>query len=499
MKNISRNIKIIQEAFSIMSVASLQLTEAQSIDKPNVIFILSDDLGYTDIGCYGSKFYETPNIDRLALQGIRFTSAYASCPVSSPTRSSILTGKYTVNTGITDWIPGRQANEKLYCLPTERMKALPFKQQLDLNEITIAEVLQKNGYKTMISGKWHLGGDQQYGPEYQGFDIARCVKRGLGTPQYFLPYGLPDLDDGPAGEYLTDRQTDEAIKFIEANKNKPFFLYLSYYAPHSPLQGKKQHVYRFSKKADSLGLTLLPTFTTDRSWIKRTRKEDNCKERIIQSDPVNAALIYSMDENIGKLLSKIEELNLDKNTIIIFTSDNGGSSGTEQSATCNSPLRAGKGWLYEGGIRVPLIIKVPAIGRKHSEISIPASSIDFFNTIVELTGSDTERIENDGISLVNLLKTGKMKERPLFWHYPHYDWPGFEPGSAIRLGNLKLIDNFETGRQELYDLSDDISESNDISGINPQKVKRLYGMLKEWRNKTGAKMMDPNPNWNGLK
>lgn len=499
MKNTSKSIRFIPGILGIISASALQLTIAQTVDKPNIIFILIDDGGYTGLGCYGSTYYKTPNIDRLASQGIKFTDAYAACPVSSPTRSAILTGKYTVNTGITDWIPGRQNNEKLCCLPTERLKALPFKQQLDLNEITIAEVLKENGYITMISGKWHLGVDPEYGPEYQGFDITKCVRRGLGSPRYFLPYGLADLDDGPVGEYLTDRQTDEAIKLIEEYKNQPFFLYLSYYAPHNPMQAKEQLVQRFSRKADSLELTNIQPFTRERDWIKKKKLEDDCKERIIQSDPVYAAMTYSVDENIGKLLDKLEDLNLARNTIIIFTSDNGGVSSSENSVTCNLPLRAGKGWLYEGGIRVPLIIKVPWIERKHPEINYPVSSIDYFSTILELTGSHNTQIENDGVSLVKLIKTGKMKERPLFWHYPHYDWPGLDPGSAVRLGNFKLIDNFETSRQELYNLSNDISESNNISDTNPKKVKELYDKLKEWRSRTGAKMMDPNPNWNGLK
>lgn len=467
--------------------------------RPNVIFILLDDYGYTDAGCYGSKYYETPNIDRLARQGIRFTDAYAACPVSSPTRAAIMTGRYPVNTGITDWIPGRQANSN--GLPVDKLKAQPFKQQLDLNEVTIAEALQLNGYSTMISGKWHLGSDPKFWPENQGFDVNKGGY-GAGQPNksnisdgYFSPYGNPKLEDGPVGEYLTDRQTDEAIKFLENSKNKPFFLYLSYYAVHNPMQGKEQLIRRFTHKADSMGLTRLQAFTREKDWIRKTMK-DNFKERIIQSNPVYAAMIYSVDENIGKLLQKLEELDIDENTIIIFTSDNGGLSTSEGSPTCNSPLRAGKGWLYEGGIRVPLIIKVPGIGKKFSEISSPVSSIDFFSTIIDLTGSDKVKTTSDGVSLIPLLKAGKMKDRPLFWHYPHYSNQGVEPGSAVRLGNFKLIDNFEKERQELYDLEKDISESNDISLANPTKVKELYNILKEWRNITGAKMMDPNPNWN---
>jgi arylsulfatase A-like enzyme len=488
-------------AFFTIPLATFLISGKSESPKPNVIFILLDDYGYTDLGCYGSKYYETPNIDRLAAEGIRFTDAYAACPVSSPTRAAIMTGRYPVNTGITDWIPGRQAGNS--GSPDDKLIALPFKQQLDLREVTIAEVLQKNGYKTMISGKWHLGADQKYWPENQGFDVNKGGY-GAGQPNkskttngYFSPYGNPRLEDGPMGEYLTDRQTDEAIKFIEGNSDKPFFLYLSYYAVHNPMQGKEQLVQRFSRKADTLGLTKVKAFTRERDWIKKTMSE-NYKERIIQSNPVYAAMICSVDENIGKLLGKLKELNIDKNTIIIFTSDNGGLSTSEGSPTCNAPLRAGKGWLYEGGIRVPLIIKIPGNANPGTEIKTPVSSIDYFPTIIKMTGAMPGNAKPDGVSIVPLMKKGEIKERPLFWHYPHYSNQGVEPGSAVRLGKYKLIDNFEKGRQELYDLDKDISEANDISEVNPGKTNELYNLLKEWRIKTGAKMMEPNPKWNSL-
>jgi len=486
---------------AIVPVAAIFIQSKPVASKPNVIFILLDDYGYTDLGCYGSKYYLTPNIDRLAKLGVRFTDAYASCPVSSPTRASIMTGKYPVNTGITDWIPGRQASNSGSA--TDKLVALPFKLQLELNEITIAEVLKKNGYKTMISGKWHLGETEEYWPENQGFDVNKGgfskgspVKNNVANG-YFSPYGNPRLEDGPVGEYLTDRQTDEAITFITNNKTKPFYLYLSYYAVHNPMQGKEKLIEFFTKRADSMGLTKLESFTRNKDWILPSMS-NNYKDRIIQSNPVYAAMIYSVDENIGKLLGKLEELKLDKNTIIIFTSDNGGLSTSEGSPTCNAPLRAGKGWLYEGGIRVPLIVKYPAKGKPGTVIKTPVSSIDFFSTIMEMTGSATDDVSTDGISLVTLLKKDKMKERPLFWHYPHYSNQGVEPGSAVRFGNFKLIDNFQSGKQELYDLENDLSETNDISASNPEKTKELYKILQDWRTKTGAKMMIQNPLWIGV-
>jgi len=468
--------------------------------KPNVIFILLDDFGYTDLGCYGSKFYETPNIDRFASQSVKFTDAYAACPVCSPTRASIMTGKYPVKTGITDWIPGRQASNS--GSPTDKLIALPFKLELDLSEVTIAEVLKKNGYKTMISGKWHLGETSEYWPEYQGFDVNKGgfskgspVKNNISNG-YFSPYGNPRLEDGPVGEYLTDRQTDEAIKFIENSKDTPFYVYLSYYAVHNPMQGKEALISRFTVKADSMGLSKMQPFTREKEWIKKSMS-DNFKERIIQSNPVYAAMIYSVDENLGKLFKRLEELNLDKNTIIFFTSDNGGLATSEGSPTSNAPLRAGKGWLYEGGIRVPLIVNVPGKTKPGTIVRSPVSSIDYFATIIELTGSGVYDLKTDGVSIVPLLNEDKMKERPLFWHYPHYSNQGVEPGSAVRLGRYKLIDNFEKERQELYDLENDLSEQHDISTANPQKTVELYNLLKDWRTKTGAKMMKPNPNWVG--
>jgi len=485
-------------ALALTPLTAVNNPEKSKNQKPNVIFILLDDFGYTDLGCYGSRYYETPNIDRLAREGVRFTNAYAACPVSSPTRASILTGKYPVNTGITDWIPGRQATNS--GSPSDKLIALPFRLQLDNSELTVAEHLRKNGYSTMISGKWHLGADPRYWPENQGFDInkggynAGQPNRSKTSNGYFSPYGNPRLEDGPEGEYLTDRQTDEAIKFIEKPGEKPFFVYLSYYAVHNPMQAKEHLVQKFTKKADSLGLTNADAYTREKEWIRESMS-DNYKERIIQSNPVYAAMISSVDENIGKLVARLRELGLDRNTVIIFTSDNGGLSTSEGSPTCNSPLRAGKGWLYEGGIRVPLIIKYPGKIRPGSERKTPVSSIDYFSTIAELTGSEDASVKTDSVSIMPLLKKDRMKERPLFWHYPHYSNQGVEPGSAVRLGKYKLIDNFEKGRLELYDLEKDLSETTDISASNPEKTKELFKLLEDWREKTNAKMMEPNPNW----
>ncbi len=493
-------IKRILRPYSALAslLLSTQLSNSQPVQKPNIIFILLDDFGYTDLGCYGSQYYQTPNIDRLAGEGFRFTNAYAACPVCSPTRASVMTGRYPVNTGITDWIPGRQSYDS--GSSADKLIAMPFKLQLDLNETTIAEVLRNNGYSTMISGKWHLGETEEYWPENQGFDVNKGgfskgspVKNNVANG-YFSPYGNPRLEDGPEGEYLTDRQTDEAIKFISNKKSDPFYIFLSYYAVHNPMQGKEKLIEYFKNRADSMGLSGQEAFTRNKDWIIQSMNS-NFRERIIQSNPVYAAMIYSVDENIGRLLATLKELNLDKNTIIIFTSDNGGLSTSEGSPTCNAPLRAGKGWLYEGGIRVPLIVRYPAQCKPGTEINTPVNSIDYFSTILEMTGSAAGNNKTDGVSFVSIFIKDNMKERPLFWHYPHYSNQGVEPGSAVRLGKYKLIDNFQKGRQELYDLEKDISEENDISAANPEKTKELYKILNDWRIKTGAKMMIPNQNY----
>ena len=478
----------------------LPVSMAFAKNKPNVILILADDYGYTDVGCYGSKFYETPNIDRLAKEGVRFTNGYASCSVCSPSRAAILTGKYPVRTGITDWIPGRQASSP--GLPENRWLALPFTNNLALEEITIAEALKAKGYATMLSGKWHLGENEKYWPEAQGFDVnkggynAGSPNKGKESNGYFSPYGNPRLQDGPEGEYLTDRLTDEAIIFIGAHQKSPFFLYLPYYAVHNPMQAKEAHIEKFKKKAAEMGMDKVEPFTKEKEWIGRASKGD-FKERLIQNNPVYAAMIYSMDENLGRLFKYLKENNLYDNTIIIFTSDNGGLATSEGTPTTNFPLRAGKGWLYEGGLRIPMIIKTPEMNGQNIEIDAPVSHIDLFPTILEATGVNPTKYDIDGRSFLPLLKSGKQSEKPIFWHYPHYSNQGGFPGSAVRLGNYKLIDNFDSGKQELYDLQTDISEGKDISASNPQKTKELYELLKKWRTTTKAKMMKPNPAWNG--
>jgi len=366
--------------------------------------------------------------------------------------------------------------------------------------MTIAEALRANGYATMISGKWHLGETEQFWPEAQGFDVnkggynAGSPNKSKTSNGYFSPYGNPRLEDGPVGEYLTDRQTDEALKFIGTHQAKPFYVYLSYYAVHNPMQGKEALIEKFKQKAISMGIADKERFTKDKEWIKQAPKGD-FKERLIQNDPVYAAMIYSVDENIGRLMAYLKEKKLYDNTVIVFTSDNGGLSTAEGSPTTNAPLRAGKGWLYEGGIRVPLIIRIPDSKIKNVENSTPVSGVDFYPTLLSCAGVGSDPKLIDGLNLLPLLKNGKLSERPLFWHYPHYSNQGGDPGSAVRLGKYKLIDNFETGKQDLYDLEKDISETTDLANSNPKKTKELYKLLNDWRLKNHAKMMTPNPNF----
>jgi len=488
----------------------------QKLEKMNILLIIADDLGYKDLGCYGSTFYETPNLDRLANQGIKFTDGYAACPVCSPTRASLQTGKYPAKVKVTDWIKGRQ----FHTGPTvkDRWQALPFKHQLELEEITIAEILKNQGYKTFFAGKWHLGEKEEFWPENQGYDINKGgwklgypnLNKKEGTNGFFTPYGNPRLEDGPEGEYLPDRLADETINFLKENSHKPFFTCLSFYLVHNPLQAKDEVIKKYKEKRKAKGIDGEEEFTFDQEWMKHAttssgrRASDDpgrggYKERVVQGQEVYASMVESIDENIGRVLDTLKELGADKNTLIIFTSDNGGLSTAEGSPTCNLPLRGGKGWLYEGGVRVPYIIKSPNLKNAGSVNNIPISSIDVMPTILSFANIDaSDYDEIDGINLMPYLETDTWPQRPLFWHYPHYANQGGNPGSAVRYGDYKLIDDFETGKKELYNLKDDIGETTDLAAENPQITAKLAKMLDDWRQSAKAKMMEPNPAWDGL-
>ena len=447
--------------------------------KPNIIFILADDYGWRDVGCYGSTFYETPHLDQLAAQGMRFTCAYAACNVCSPTRASILTGKFPARLHLTDWLPGRADSPRQMLLRPE------IRQQLPLEEVTLAEALKEAGYATCFVGKWHLGGPGFY-PDKQGFDlnIGGCEKG--SPPSYFSPYRLPTLTDGPKGEYLTDRLTDEAVKFIEQSKDKPFLLYLSHHAVHNPQQAKPELIAKYKEKAAKLPAPAGPEFLP----------EGDREARQVQNQPVYAAMIQSLDESVGRVMEKLAQLGLEQNTIIFFTSDNGGLSTSEGSPTSNVPLRAGKGWHYEGGVREPLLIKWPGVTKAGSVCDSTMISTDYYPTILEMTGTPARPKQHvDGVSLVPLLKGGAREERPLFWHYPHYSNQGGRPGGAVRLGDYKLVEWFEDMRVELFDIKNDIGEHHDLAAAKPEIAKDLQAKLHAWRESVDAQMTRPNPNY----
>ena len=472
---------------------------------PNVLFIIADDLGWADLGAYGSKFYETPNLDQLAADGILFTNGYANCPVCSPSRASFQTGKYALKTGVTDWIKGRKAYRGP--TPNDRWIVPDTKYQLDSTEITLAEVLGQKGYKTIFTGKWHLGEEEQYWPENQGYEIniggwrrgAPVRNKKMGYNGYFSPYGNPRLTDGTPGEYLPDRLTGEAIRAIEANKEHPLFVCFSYYLVHTPLQAQEGLIEKYTNKKYLMGLDTLNEFIHDQPWMPfASGGSSHYRERLIQSNPIYAAMVESLDRNIGRLIKYLKDNDLYNNTLIVFTSDNGGLSTAEGSPTTNIPLRAGKGWLYEGGIRVPFIIRAPKSAHNGVTRSWPVTGADIFPTILKYVGIDSEFPEIDGLNLLDDAREEEVNTRPIYWHYPHYANQGGNPGSIIRLGNYKLIHDLETGMKELYDLSQDIGENKNLSGTKPQVEAELWTLLDTWLQEHDTKPLLPNPEWNGL-
>lgn len=473
--------------------------EAQSQSaRPNIVVILADDLGWTDLSSYGSTFYETPNLDKLAAKGVRFTQNYATCSVCSPTRASLMTGKYPVKTGVTDWIRGRQEDGK--ARPYEKLIAQPTAYQLALEEKTIGEFALSNGYKTFFAGKWHLGEEEKYWPENQGFQTnlggwskgSPTGRINDSTGGFFTPYKNPRLPDGPAGEYLTDRLTNECLLFLERNSKSPFFLMYSLYAVHNPLQAPADLIKKYQAKQKQLGLQAKDRFAKDEDWMKN---ETDWKRRIQQDNPVYAAMIENMDANIGRMLDKLTQLGIDDNTLVIFTSDNGGLSTAEGSPTSNAPLKAGKGWLYEGGIRVPLIMYWKGKIMAGSNAALPVSTADLYPTIATAINTKYKKDAGiDGENILSLLASPQSHQnRTLYWHYPHYSNQGGKPGSAIREGNYKLILNYEDDTAELYDLTTDISEKNNIASAQPQIVSRLKKKLRNWLQQNAALLPNQNP------
>ncbi len=438
---------------------------------PNVVLFFVDDLGWRDVGCYGSTFYETPTVDRLARDGMRFTNAYASCPVCSPTRAALLTGKSPARVRFTGHITaiGRHRYPKHgRIIPPKDLMRVP------LEEVTIAEALRPARYVSTSIGKWHVG-EEGFWPTDQGFDANIGGMTHGSPPGYFFPYtdpakkwnpSIPTLRGGAPGEYLTDRLTDEAVRFIEQHRSEPFFVYLPHYAVHTPLQAPAKLVAKYERKLE-----------TDRS----------------QTNAVYAAMIESVDHSLERILETFDRLGLASSTLVIFASDNGGAS----RITNNAPLQAGKGHLYEGGIRVPMIVRFPGRVAPGTVCGAPVISHDLYPTIVELAGGEARgHGPLDGESLVPLLTgKGRLKREALHWYYPHYPPQGARPGAAIRVGPLKLIEHYDPPGIEMYNLADDIGESKDLAPKRPRDAARLQQQLQAWLAAVGTTMHTPNPDY----
>ena len=459
-------------------------------DRPNVVVIVADDLGLQDVGFTGSGFHETPNLDGLAATGVRFTQAYASSPVCSPTRASLLTGKHPARLNLTDWLPGSGNRPSNLLLQVEDVSQLP------LTETTVAERLERAGFVTAHIGKWHLGGPG-FLPEDQGFALNVGGTDMGSPPSYFHPYcrgercvpGLRQTDDPDA--YLTDRLANAAASFIRQHADTSFYLQLWTYSVHLPLQAPEEDAERYARKATRMG---------DYGAVGTAWRPDLSVRRL-QRDATYAAMVEAFDRAVGTVLEALDEQGLEDRTLIIVTSDNGGlavwPSSRGAPPTAALPLRGGKGWLYEGGLRVPLLIRWPESVPPGTSIHEPVSSVDLAPTILDAIGLASEAAQ-DGESLLPLLKGKKALERDaLHWHYPHYHGAGGAPSGAIRSGRYKLIEHLEDGRVQLFDLRTDPGETNDLSTVMPSHAADLARRLAAWREEVGAQMPRPNPAFSG--
>jgi len=465
-----------------LALALVALTSsAHAAEKQtNFVFFLVDDLGWADVGCFGAEFYETPNIDALAASGMRLTNGYAACPVCSPTRASIMTGRHPVRVDITDWIPGQNVTGR----KGTKFQHVSDRDNLALEEVTIAEALKEHGYQTFFAGKWHLGGKGHW-PTDQGFDIniGGC-ERGSPPGGYYAPWNNPNLQAKKKDEYVTERLTEESIKFLQQrDKDKPFLLYLSYYNVHTPITPYKKRIEHFTGKADKLFDTPTPVIA-----------EHEGKSRARQDNPQYASMIAAVDWSVGEILIELEALGLGDDTAVFFFSDNGGlCTKPSPGPTSNLPLRSGKGWLYEGGVREPTIIRAPGVTEPGSLCDTPIVSMDFFPTMLELAGLPAMPKQHaDGVSIKPLL-AGKdaLTDRTFYWHYPHYHGSTWKPGASIRDGDWKLIELYHYDTVELYNLSDDPGEQHDLSKSNPAQTQALLAKLHAWQKQLGARMPQP--------
>ncbi len=471
---------------TILAVFLLVPAVVQAAQRPNVVFILVDDYGWRDVSLEGSTFYETPNIDRIGRAGMRFTQGYAACQVCSPSRVSIMTGKFPARHGVTDWIgagegTGWKRNTKL--LPAHYAHAIP------KDDVTLADAFREAGYKTFFAGKWHMGGEGSL-PEDRGFEI-NVGGFHVGSPPggYFSPYRNPKMRNGPPGEGLPERLGRETARFIKDHKDQPFLAYLSFYSVHAPIQSTQRLWKKYRDKAAQLPQP------DHRFIVDRTTPV-----RQTQDHPVYAGMIESMDNAVGIVLDTLDELGLEQNTIVVFTSDNGGVSAGDGKATSNLPLRGGKGRQWEGGIREPYYIKWPGVVKPGSKSNVPVIGTDFYPTLLEMVGLKSRPQQHvDGVSLVPILKGGSIASRPLYWHYPHYGNQGGEPSSILREGDWKLIHYYEDGRNELYNVRTDPGEQHDLAADQEERTANMAQQLKTWLTQVGARYPIVNPNYDATR
>lgn len=458
-------------------------TLVAAAERPNIVFILADDLGIRDLSNEGSTFYESPNIDRIAAMGMKFTRGYATCQVCSPSRSSILTGKYPVKTGITTWIGDRSGEEWRKAGRFDSHLPPAYEHALRASEITLAEVLRDAGYSTFFAGKWHLGGKGSW-PTDHGFQINKGGwDAGSPAGGYFSPYNNPNLEDGPPGESLPLRLGRETCRFIESHRDGPFLAYLSFYSVHGPIQTNRELWKKYRDKAVAAGPA-----------EKRFAWDRRLPVRQVQDCPIYAGMIEAMDTAVGMVLDTLEKNGLLENTIICFTSDNGGVSSGDAFSTSNLPYRGGKGRQWEGGIREPFYLYAPGVTTPGSTCDVPVSGIDWYPTLLDLAGIPVPPAQDiDGVSLVPLLRGESIPERPLFWHYPHYGNQGGEPSSIILEGDWKLIYYHEDGHYELYNVAEDIGEQHDMASAMPERVEAMKSRLWAWLEATDAKFPTPDP------
>lgn len=451
-----------------------------SAKSPNIVFFLVDDLGYMDVGAYNPDcFYDTPHIDKLAATGMKFTQGYAANPVCSPTRYSIQTGKWPSRIDATNWFSGTRGG---------KFASAPLHDNMPLSEITLAEALKNKKYATFFAGKWHLGPTKEYWPLKQGYDVNKGGhKHGgpWGGDHYFSPYENPTLSNGPMGEHLPDRLANETNEFISVNKDKPFLAFLSFYSVHTPLQGRKDLIEKYQKRAAKIK----DQEFGDEEQVWPGGKSPR-KYRIVQKHAVYAAMVEAMDLAVGKVLDHLDELGIADNTIICFTSDNGGLSTSEGSPTSNLPLRGGKGWLYEGGIRENFLIRWPGVTKPGSVSDYPVMSTDFVPTLCAAAGVRLEhKVDGENLKPVLSGKNNALSRKDLYWHYPHYSNQGGFPGGAIREGDWKLIERYEDGTVHLYNLCSDVGERNDLKSSHPDRVKAMRSRLHTWYKEVDAKFL----------